>query len=78
MLSSQVKFSAERQLDRQTNRKADRRRPIKQYAPDLSMRGHKKQYMNSNHNNEYAALFLSPNLISELMLVREIEDFNHL
>ena len=33
MLSSQVKFSADRQADRQT--------PVKRYAPDLSMRGHK-------------------------------------
>ena len=33
MLSSQVKFSADRWTDRQT--------PVKQYAPDLSMRGHK-------------------------------------
>ena len=38
MLSSQVKFSANRQTDRQT----DRRTPLKQYAPlDLSMLGHK-------------------------------------
>ena len=33
MLSSQVKFSEDRQMDRQT--------PVKQCAPDLSMRGHK-------------------------------------
>ena len=33
MLSSQVKFSADRQTDRQT--------PVQQYAPDLSMRGYK-------------------------------------
>ena len=37
MLSSQVKFSA----DRQTDRQMDRWTPVKQYAPDLSMRGHK-------------------------------------
>ena len=37
MLSSQVKFSADRQTDRQT----DRRTTVKQYAPDLSMRGYK-------------------------------------
>ena len=35
MLRSQVKFSADRQTDRWT--------PVKQYAPDLSMRGHKNQ-----------------------------------
>ena len=37
MLSSQIKFSADRQIDKQT----DRWTPVKQYAPDLSMRGHK-------------------------------------
>ena len=39
MLSSHVKFSADRQADRRT----DRRTPVKQYAPDLSMRGHKSR-----------------------------------
>ena len=39
MLSSQVKFSADRQTDGQT----DRRTPVKQYAPDLSMHGHIKE-----------------------------------
>ena len=34
MLSSQVKFSPDRQTDKQT--------PVKQYAPNLSMQGHKK------------------------------------
>ena len=38
MLSSQVKFSA----DRQTDRRTDRRTPVKQYALELSMRGHIK------------------------------------
>ena len=42
MLSSQVKFSADRQT------------PVKQYAPDLSMLGHKKSF----HS---AALHLSDN-----------------
>ena len=36
MLSSQVKFSADRQTDRRT--------PVKQYGPDLLMRGHKKVF----------------------------------
>ena len=39
MLSSKVKFSA----DRQTDRQMDRGTPVKQYAPDLSMLGHKKE-----------------------------------
>ena len=34
MLSSKVKFSADRQTDRQI--------PVKQHVPDVSMRGHKK------------------------------------
>ena len=37
MLSSHVKFSADRQMGRQT----DRQTPVTQYAPDISMRGHK-------------------------------------
>ena len=37
MLHSHVKFSAA-----ETDRQTDRQTPIKQYAPDLSMRGHKK------------------------------------
>ena len=39
MLSSQVKFSARRQTDRQTDRQTEKRTSVKQYAPDLSMRG---------------------------------------
>ena len=39
MLSLQVKFSADRQADRQTNRRIS----VKQYAPNLSMRGHKNR-----------------------------------
>ena len=35
MFSSQVKFSADRQTDKRT--------PVKHYAHDLSMRGHKKE-----------------------------------
>ena len=34
MLSFQVRFSVDRRTDRRT--------PVKQYAPDLSMQGHKK------------------------------------
>ena len=41
MLSSQVMFLADRQMDRQTDGQRDRQTPVKQYAPDLSMRGHK-------------------------------------
>ena len=43
MLRSQVKFSADRQIDGQPERRTDRRTPVEQYAPDLSMRGHKKK-----------------------------------
>ena len=41
MLSSQVKFSADRQTDRQADTRTDRQTPAKQYAVDLSMQGHK-------------------------------------
>ena len=37
MLSSQVKFSADRQTDRRT--------PVTQYAPDLSMQGYKNEFL---------------------------------
>ena len=37
MLSSQVKFSADRQMDRPT----DRWTPVKQNPPELLMQGHK-------------------------------------
>ena len=40
MLNFQVKFWT----DRLTDRKADRRTPVKQCAADLSMRGHKKRH----------------------------------
>ena len=40
MLSSQVKFSADRWKDRQTHRQTD---TVKQYAPNLSMQEHKKK-----------------------------------
>ena len=33
MLSSKVKFSADKQTDRQTDRQADRRTPVTQHAP---------------------------------------------
>ena len=36
MLSSQV-------FSRQTDGQTDRQKPIKQYAPDLSMQGHKNE-----------------------------------
>ena len=48
MVSSQVKFSADRQTDRQT--------PVKQYAPDLSMPGHKNSI-----NLEFALFNPFPN-----------------
>ena len=41
MSSSQVKFSADRQADGQTDRQTYRQTPVKQYAPNLLMRGHK-------------------------------------
>ena len=43
MLSSQVKFSAVRQTDRQTDTR-------KQNAPDLSMRGHKYLLFTTGQN----------------------------
>ena len=39
MISFHVKFV---QTDRRMDRRMDRRTMVKQYAPDLSMRGHKK------------------------------------
>ena len=49
MLSSQVKLSADRQTDKLI-RQTDRRTPVKQYAPDLSMWGHK------NHSGDLSSL----------------------
>ena len=46
MLSSQVKFSADRQTDGRMDRQTDGHG--KQYAPDLSMQGHKKTRENDN------------------------------
>ena len=37
-----VKVFADRQTDRQTDKQTDRRTGQKLYAPDLSIRGHKK------------------------------------
>ena len=34
---------ADRQTDGWTNRQSDRRTTVKQYAPDLSIRGHKNE-----------------------------------
>ena len=39
MLSFHIKFV---KADRRTDRQTDGRTTVKQYAPDLSMRGHKK------------------------------------
>ena len=41
MLSSQVKFSADRQMDGWTDRQTERWTLVKQYTPDLSIWGHK-------------------------------------
>ena len=54
MLSSEVKFSAEKQTDGQTDRQMDIGKAI---CPDLSMRGHKKHidFMRGKTNTEVKA-----------------------
>ena len=41
-LQRRLKLTTDRQTDKQTNRQTDRRTGQKQYAPDHSIRGHKK------------------------------------
>ena len=44
MLSFHVKFvQTDRRVDGRTDGRTDSRTTVKQYAPDLSMRGHKKK-----------------------------------
>ena len=44
MLSFHVKFvQTDRQTDRQLDGQTDRRTTVKQYTPDLSIKGHKKE-----------------------------------
>ena len=44
MLSFHVKFvPTDRRTDGRTNGRTDRRTTVKQYAPDLSIRGHRRE-----------------------------------
>jgi hypothetical protein len=55
-----VKVFADRQTDRQTDKQTDRRTGQKLYAPDLSIRGHKKLWKN-NTGIKTALIFLHKN-----------------
>ena len=70
MLSFHIKFV---QIDRLTDRQTDRRTMVKQYAPDLSIQGHKNSnFSNSRANNSRCSGPIRPiiELIQDLMVIQ--------
>ena len=72
MLSFPVKFV---QTDRQTDRRMDGQTMVKQYAPDLSIRGHKNIF-NCKSNSVFSANE-NPLIKSILTLYHTIITFNN-